>query len=82
MTYIIWAILTPVVLAIFPPAGLISLIALCISLAIRNRKLRAQRVFQQAQKIEHELDDIEASLDTITLNEKVTPIWEVPTKKR
>ncbi len=82
MVYIVWAILTIILLPAFPPAGLISLVALCVSLEIRNRKWRAQRISQQAQKIERELDDIEASLDTITLDEKVTPIWEVPTKKR
>jgi len=33
------------------------------------------------QEIERELDEIEASLDAVTNNEKVTPIWEIPPKK-
>ncbi len=82
MRYIIWAILAILLLAAFPPAGLISLIALCISLAIKNRKWRAQHASQRVQKIEHELDDIETSLNTITSNEKVTPIWDIKPPER
>jgi len=82
MVYMVWAILTIILLPAFPPAGLISLIALCISLAIRNRKWRAQHTSQQVQKIEHELDDIETSLSAVTSSEKVMPIWELQTKKK
>lgn len=34
------------------------------------------------QEIERELDEIEASLDAMSSNDKVTPIWEISTKKK
>lgn len=34
------------------------------------------------REIEQELDEIEASLDAVTNNDKVTPIWEISTKKK
>lgn len=34
------------------------------------------------QEIEKELDEIEASLNAVSPGDKVTPIWEIPTKKK
>lgn len=34
------------------------------------------------QEIERELDEIEAGLDAMSSNDKVTPIWEISTKKK
>lgn len=47
--------------------------------------VRAQMQHQHTNKmqdIEREMDEIEASLDAVTSNDKVTPIWEIPPKKR
>jgi len=37
---------------------------------------------KKTQEIEKEIDEIEVSLNAVTSNEKVTPIWELPRKKQ
>ena len=37
---------------------------------------------QIIHEVEQEVDEIEAELDTVFNNDKVTPIWEIPTKKK
>ncbi len=82
MRYAIWAILSMILLATFPPVGIISLVSFCISFATRNQREWVEqdnlaRTTSQIEDIERELDDIEASLNTITSSEKVTPIWDI-----
>lgn len=53
--------------------------------AQRHFEHKQRRREQQAytvHKINQELDEIEASLNTVNPGDKVTPIWEIPTKKR
>ena len=37
---------------------------------------------QVIHEVEQEVDEIEAELDTIFNNDKVTPIWDIPAKKK
>lgn len=37
---------------------------------------------KKVDDINRELDEIEASLNAVSPGDKVTPIWEIPTKKR
>ncbi len=82
MRYAIWAILSMILLATFPPVGIISLISFCISFTTRNQREWVEqdnptKTTPQIEDIERELDDIETSLNIITENEKVTPIWDI-----
>lgn len=43
---------------------------------------QTQKPTETMDDINKELDEIEASLDAVTNNEKVTPIWEIHTKKK
>ena len=43
-----------------------------------DEKNYAKQVLYEA---EQEIDEIEASLDAVTNNETVTPIWKIPPKK-
>lgn len=48
------------------------------------RSVQAQMQHQHTSKmqdIEQEMDEIEASLNAVTNNEKITPIWELPRKE-
>lgn len=46
-----------------------------------HRELHREQQASQVEQINQELDEIEASLNTVVLNKKVTPIWEISTKK-
>ena len=46
-----------------------------------HKERRKEQQKHMLHDINKELDEIEASLDAVTSNEKVTPIWEIPKKK-
>lgn len=52
-------------------------------LVIQNAPHKKQTAQQSCkmQDIEQEMNEIEASLDAVTNNEKITPIWELPHKE-
>lgn len=52
-----------------------------IKFCIRQERDKKARKAKKLHRIERELDEIEASLDAVTSNDKVTPIWEIPPKK-
>lgn len=46
-----------------------------------HKERRKEQQEYMLHNLNKELDEIEASLDAVTSNEKVTPIWEIPPKK-
>ena len=46
-----------------------------------HKERRKERQAYMLHNINKELDEIEASLDAVSPNEKVTPIWDLPQKK-
>ena len=46
-----------------------------------HKERRKEQQKYMLHDINKELDEIEASLDAVTNNEKVTPIWKIPPKK-
>lgn len=52
-----------------------------IKFCIRQEQDKKARETKKLRKIEREMDEIEASLDAVTNNEKITPIWELPRKE-
>ncbi len=82
--YIIWAIIGIILTILFPPAGIIVLVPLIV-VGMKSRYKKAKPLTGdihtiKMQRLEHELDKIESSLDAVTTNDKVTPIWD-PRKK-
>lgn len=82
--WITWILISALATFFMLPVGLIVIV---ISLVI------IPRVYQHSEKKEYaewvaseaqqEIDELEAELDAMTSkNEKVTPIWEIPLKKR
>ena len=80
--WITWALISIAATFFMLPVGLIVAVVtlLIIPQICRyfDEKNYAKQILYEA---EQEIDEIEASLDAVTNNEKVTPIWEIPPKK-
>lgn len=82
--WITWILISALATFFMLPVGLIVIV---VSLVIipgiyqrLNKKEYAEWVASEAQQ---EIDELEAELDAMTSkNEKVTPIWEIPLKKK
>lgn len=47
-----------------------------------HKERRREEQAYTVHNINQELDEIEASLNAVSPGDKVTPIWEIPTKKK
>lgn len=81
--WITWILISTLTTFFLPPVGpIIILLSLIIIPAIVkhfNKKDYAEWIAAEA---EQEINEIEAELDTILNDDKVTPIWDIPTKKK
>ncbi len=81
--WITWILISIGATFFMAPVGLIvALISLGIIPAIYKHFTKKDDAEWIAYQVEQELDEIEAELDAITSNEKIKPIWEIPTKKK
>lgn len=49
---------------------------------LTERREQERNTQKKVDNINRELDEIEASLNTVNPGDKITPIWEIPTKKK
>lgn len=80
--WITWVLISTVATFFMLPVGIIIiLITLVIIPQICQHFNEKEYSKQVVHEIEQEVDEIEAELDAILNNDKVTPIWEIPPKK-
>jgi len=81
--WITWILISVFTTFFLPPVGpIIALISLVIIPAIYKHFTKRDDAEWFAYQVEQEVDEIEAELNAMTSNEKITPIWEIPTKKK
>ncbi len=81
--WITWILISVAATFFMLPVGLIvMLITLVIIPQIYQHFDEKEYSKQIIHEVEQEVDEIEAELDTVFNNDKVTPIWEIPTKKK
>lgn len=81
--WITWVLISAAATFFMLPVGLIViLISLVIVPQIFQRFDKKEYSKQVVHEVEQEIDEIEAELDAILNDDKVTPIWEISTKKK
>lgn len=81
--WITWVLISAAATFFMLPVGLIViLISLVIVPQIFQHFDKKEYSKQVVHEVEQEIDEIEAELDAILNDDKVTPIWEIPTKKK
>jgi len=81
--WITWILISAAATFFMAPVGLIVIIvSLVIIPAICNHYNKKDYAEWVAYEVEQELDEIEAELNAMTSDEKITPIWEIPNKKK
>ncbi len=82
--WITWILISAAATFYFPPIGLLVMLTTLViipQICIRHDENRyREKIAYEAQQ---EIDELETELDAMTSkNEKVTPIWEIPLKKK
>ena len=82
--WITWILISAVATFFMLPVGLIVMvISLVVIPGIYQRIDRKEYAEWIASEAQQEIDELETELDAMTSkNEKVTPIWEIPLKKK
>lgn len=80
--WITWALISIVATFFMLPVGLIVAVVTLLIIPQICRYFDEKNYAKQIlYETEQEIDEIEAELDTILNDDKVTPIWEIPPKK-